>query len=61
MIHPEYQLHIERFVKSTIINAHFYKITKKNLISIQNQALAKDVQRKQNRNVIQKKKVATVG
>ena len=61
MVYSKYQLYIKRFVKSSITNAHPYKISKQDLIAIQKQAVAKAPRKKLDKKVAQKGEVVTVG
>ncbi len=61
VVHPEYQLHIERFVKGAITNAHSHEITERDLTAVQKQAVAKAARKKLDGKVAQKGGVVTVG
>lgn len=61
MVHLEYQLYIEKFVKSAITNMYLHEIIKQNLIAVEKQAVAKATHKKLNERITQKRGVVTIG
>lgn len=59
-VHLEYQLHIKKFVKSTIVNSHLHEITEQDVTEVQKQALAKDSRKKLNEKSAKRRRIIIV-